>query len=346
MDVTQESAPSNNRSAKGDQRINDLSRRPWLRCNVCQALLDDEDLFCSNCGKETPETLSSPPLGSQLATHNFVCESCGGAMSYDASVQALACPFCGSHKLQQRPDHVTIQPEKFVPFRVTRQQAEERIRGALASGFWIPGDAATHAAMVEMKPIMLPYWVFCTKTKTFWSADTSRTPSGARASWAPLTGQHAGECEGLLVGGGGALSVSESSNLAPFDLSEAMPIEEADLEHVIYEPFLVTRRNARQLAVLGVESLESAACRQYVPDRCRNLKVNVLLEGLSGHPYLLPVWILAYRYRGKAYRYLINGQTGKHFGETPISRKKQAIAVGLVILIIAAIAAFFFFANR
>ena len=50
---------------------------------------------------------------------------------------------------------------------------------------------------------------------------------------------------------------------------------------------------------------------------------------------LLPVWLLAYSFRGKAWQVLINGQTGEVEGEAPVSVIKIALAV-LLLLALAA----------
>ncbi len=54
---------------------------------------------------------------------------------------------------------------------------------------------------------------------------------------------------------------------------------------------------------------------------------------------LLPVWISAYRYRDKPYRFVINGQTGEVSGESPKSWWKialltTAILIGLFVLLV------------
>jgi hypothetical protein len=91
------------------------------------------------------------------------------------------------------------------------------------------------------------------------------------------------------------------------------------------------------LARQGLESLEAAVCQQrYVPGRCRNMKVNVLLEGLASEPALLPVWIMAYRYRDQVFRFLLNGQTGKASGHAPISYRKIFAVIGIVLAVLAA----------
>ena len=49
---------------------------------------------------------------------------------------------------------------------------------------------------------------------------------------------------------------------------------------------------------------------------------------------LLPVWMAAYKYRGKTYRFVVNGQTGKVFGKAPLAWWKIAIAVAVALVII------------
>lgn len=53
---------------------------------------------------------------------------------------------------------------------------------------------------------------------------------------------------------------------------------------------------------------------------------------------LLPVWLAAYRYRGRSYRFVVNGRTGAVEGERPWSVIKVAIAVILMLAAAAAIA--------
>jgi hypothetical protein len=48
---------------------------------------------------------------------------------------------------------------------------------------------------------------------------------------------------------------------------------------------------------------------------------------------LLPVWISAYRFRNKTYRFLVNGQTGEVAGESPLSWQKVTWIVVIVAII-------------
>ena len=104
-------------------------------------------------------------------------------MSYDASAGALRCPFCGSTELVE-----TARREGNCPRRrravcdSAQADAWRRCANGLGSSFWRPGDLSEQALVVSMTPVYVPFWVFDAQTHTYWTADSSHTPRGARAS--------------------------------------------------------------------------------------------------------------------------------------------------------------------
>jgi hypothetical protein len=293
--------------------------------------LDEEDLFCPNCGTEAPAP--EPSRGDPsafLTTHNFECDGCGASMSYDASAQALRCPFCGSEHLHEVRDAKSWAPNRVVPFAVTRDAALAAMRSWLRRGFWRPSDLSDAALVTKMAAVYVPYWVFSARTDSYWTADSSQTPPGARGDWYPLSGEHRDEHHGMLIGASSALTPAETAAICPFDLSRSVSRDEVDLEHAVFEPFRVPRKYARPLAQQGFEQLVQQACTRFVPGRCRNLKVNVRIEGLTSEAVILPVWIVAYRYGDRVFRLLLNGQSGKVAGEAPQSWAKIAAVIALV----------------
>lgn len=318
----------------------DEIRAPQRKCVICKALVDEEDLFCANCGAEVPKI--AVEVGGHVATrettYNFTCAGCGASMSYDASAQALRCPFCGSEKLEKKPDSKTFSPRRVVLFAVDKQRADQITRQWLGTGWLRPSDLSDAAVITKMAAVYVPYWVFTAHTATYWTADTSRTPAGARGDWFPLAGEYQSSYAGILVGASGALTPRETYELCPFYLNVGVPPEQVDLDNAIVEQFSVPRKYARPHARSTVEQLERRAVdERYVPGRSRNVKVNTLLSGLSSEATLLPVWMMAYQYKEKSYRFLINGQTGEPHGAKPISYRKILIIVGIVLAAIVGI---------
>lgn len=302
------------------------------KCIVCSALIDEEDLFCANCGTEAPPKQTES--AETKVTHSFVCSGCGASMVYDAEDQNLSCPFCGSERLEKESARKELKAQYVVAFSVKQAQAEKVLQNWLGtSRFFRPSDLAKSATLTNIKPVYVPYWIFSAKTITYWTADSSDVPWSASGDWRPVGGDHRDEYFGILIGASSTLTPSETQSLRPFDLSTAVSFHKVDFRNSIVEQFRVQRKYARPLARSTIEQFESAKCAKYVPGRVRNLKTNVRLEALSGFPILLPIWILAYQYKGKLFRFLVNGQTASIHGEAPFSYSKLAF-VGCTILFV------------
>lgn len=316
------------------------------RCRICGNHLDAEDQFCSNCGTEVPQVDEKPASPKQAASvYSFRCNECGAAMSYDASAQSLRCPFCGSVSLTRKPDTRVLRPEGIVPFLVSHEAAVELCQRWIREGFWRPSDIRQQAMIEAIAAVYVPYWVFSASTETHWTADSSSVPFGSRGTWCPVSGDQQNQYAGLLVGGSSALTPAETADIAPFDLGKAVHPEELDLTNFRVEEFQMPRRQARPLAVGSLQELERQACRKYVRGECRNLRVNVRIHNMHSEPLLLPIWIMAFRYKKQVYRVLINGQTGKLSGGAPFAYGKLAAILGVVIAVIILIVVLVFLAG-
>ena len=324
------------------------------RCTVCRTYLDAEDLFCNNCGTENTQGVDSEGVGvtrvasttQQASVMSFRCDQCGASMSYDASAKSLRCPFCGSEKMSSRPNARTLKPAGIVPFRVEQSNAESLLRGWLGRGFWKPGDASQRSVVSKVTQVFVPFWVFSATTETAWTADSSAVTTGARGTWRPMSGTRNGSYDGLLVGASGTLTPAEVQEIAPFDLSDAVPSDSLDLSNVIVEEFRVTRRDARMTAAAMVERYEAVQSQQTVPGSVRNLNANVRIQDMRSLPMLLPIWIMVYQYRNHPYRVLVNGQSGEVYGAAPFSYAKlTGVIGGVIMLLVVAVVLIVLFAS-
>lgn len=309
---------------------------PFLRCEKCREHLDEEDLFCPSCGHEAPlsgKNREYEPAG-RIQVHRFDCTGCGATLTWELEVQGLKCAFCGRDSLEKQEAVSVPAPRLVVPFQIDQTRASSLFRDFLGRGFYRPGDLLQASTVTEMRGVYLPYWAFSVECHLYWTADSDFVPPGAKAEWAPQFGEHIARYTHRLIPASGALTAHEIGKLGNWSLDQSLPYAPELLRDTPAEAFSLTRKRARALAFAGFEQQVRADCTpEVLGTRKRNLKVNPLYTGAEAWPVLVPVWILAYEYRSRRYRFLINGQTGKVEGTAPVSPWKVLAVVGLVVLL-------------
>ena len=91
-----------------------------------------------------------------------------------------------------------------------------------------------------------------------------------------------------------------------------------------------------------------AAARQEILSRYYSAEVSNLVAKYTDVTYkhlLLPVWGSAYGYKGKAYNYFVNGETGKVDGQRPYSVPKIVAAVLVTLAVAAGVALLLHFSH-
>ena len=124
----------------------------------------------------------------------------------------------------------------------------------------------------------------------------------------------------------------------PFDTKQLVPYAPQYLSGWRAEQYQIDLRAGWQLGRQKVEEHERDACTTQIPgDTYRDLRVNTTVTDVTFKHVLLPVWIASYPYKGKVYRYMVNGETGKVQGQKPVSWIRVSIAVIIVLIIIAVV---------
>ncbi len=308
---------------------------PFPRCEKCREHLDEGDLFCPTCGHEAPcsaQNQEHEPAG-RIQVHRFECTGCGATLTWELEIQGLRCAFCGREALEER-ETVSVPPTRLIiPFQIDRTRAETIFRESVGRGIFRPGDLLRELAVKEMRGVYLPFWSFSADCHFYWTADSDATPQGSKAEWAPRFGEHDVWYEHLLIPASGALSAYEMRRLGNWDPAQAVSWTPELVRDVPAEAFSVTRKRARPQALAELEKRVRADSLPKIPGRHRNVRVNPLYTKLEAWPLLVPVWIMAYEYRGRRYRFLINGQTGKIEGSAPVSPWRVLAAVALAVLL-------------
>lgn len=280
-----------------------------------------------------------------------ICKACGAESVYDALEISAVCPFCGSNQVMEAADQNTMAPGGVVPFQVTDQKASELFRTWIRKKWFCPKLAKESAKAKHFKGVYLPYWTFDANTSSTYQGEFGRDSSHkekdgreiVETTWYPVRGDYQANFDDELI--------CASSNHNLYMLQQIEPYRTA--ENKVYKPEYVAGFAAERYS-LGVRdawklvrdnlkfrissSIEMDICRKHNADHVRNLRVDTVFRKMTYKYLLLPVWISSYKYKDKIYQFMVNGQTGKVSGKTPISIPKIVICIVGLIIIMALIA--------
>ena len=311
--------------------------RGKLRCDYCGA---ERAVATDGDGAPTPvlerplhEELRAPgAVGWGTERRSYRCASCGAVGTLEPGIAAGACAFCATPQVvETAPDAALVRPQGVLPFRIGRDDATGRFRSWLRSLWFRPNDLARHAELDAVRGVYVPFWSFDADTRSRWRAEAGRrvgVGKHARVEWRPASGTLEHRFDDLPVPASRGLDEEMARGLEPFPTRELVAYDPQFLSGFLAEEYGVALPEAYAAAKRRMDETLRAACRSEVPgDLCRGLEVETEFSGLACKSGLLPVWIAAYRYRGRVFRWVVNGATGRAHGSAPWSAVKIALAV-------------------
>ena len=127
-------------------------------------------------------------------------------------------------------------------------------------------------------------------------------------------------------------------NLEPWNLKDLVPYDEKFLTGFKTETYSVDIKAGFEDAQQKMQStIDKTIKKDIGGDRQEIITKNIQYNDITYKHILLPVWMSTYRYNGKAYRFMINGQSGKVSGERPYSAGKIALLILAIVAVITAL---------
>jgi DNA-directed RNA polymerase subunit RPC12/RpoP len=328
-------------------------------------------LVCDHCGFEqqidaTPEAAPIRELDYAAAlraalpeaeieeTRTIHCENCGATVEFDERLHAAECPFCATPVVTGTGTHRHIKPRGLVPFALDEVAARKAMTDWLGRLWFAPNGLREYARKGRrMQGIYVPYWTFDAdtasrytgqrgtvyyETRTVTRNGKRQTVRVQRVRWTPVSGRVARFFDDVLVLASRALPRGHTDALAPWDLSGLRPYAPEYLAGFRAEGYTIDLEEGFGLARDAMDRrIERDVRFDIGGDRQRIGTVDTTVSDVTFKHILLPIWLAAYRYRGKSYRFVVNAQTGAVSGERPWSAWKLALAAALAAAAAAAI---------
>jgi DNA-directed RNA polymerase subunit RPC12/RpoP len=349
-----------------------------FKCKQCGARLEfapgTESLACPYCGAKNDIPRSEGEVEeldfdaavakaqSCAATHEILtvrCKECGAESTLPPNVTSAPCAFCGSSLVTTAESKKAIKPNAVLPFHVTRDNARASFSTWIKSLWFAPNELARLAQMEgTLTGVYVPYWTYDAETGTRYTGQrgdayyvtetymttvngkpTMRTRQVRHIRWSYASGRVANSFDDVLVRASAALPTKHLDALEPWDTDKLVPYRDEYLSGFRTDSYQVDlAAGFGKARVVMEQEIERSVRRAIGGDEQRIDGMETTYRDVRFKHVLFPVWITAYRYRGRIFRLLVNARTGEVQGERPWSVAKIVLTVVGVLAAIAAVA--------
>ncbi len=288
------------------------------------------------------------------------CPNCGAEVEFDPAVHSTECPFCATPVVTDTGESRHIKPKGLAPFDIKEAEAREAMNRWLGSLWFAPSGLQSYARNGRaLQGVYVPFWTFDANTRSSYTGQRGtiyhetqpvqvRDQQGrtrtemrqvAKIRWTPVSGRVARFFDDVLILASRSLPKSHTDALLPWDLTRLEPYQPEFLAGLRSEGYTVPLQDGVTEARAYMDRMIERDVRFDIGgDRQEIGNIDTEVSDVTFKHILLPVWTAAYKFRGKSFRFVVNGQTGKVQGERPWSPWKIAVAVILGLIVAGAIA--------
>lgn len=287
------------------------------------------------------------------------CPNCGALVEFSGAEHASQCPFCATPVVIGTGINRQIKPQALIPFQLDERTARAAMAKWLGRLWFAPNGLVDYARKGRaMSGLYVPYWTFDAATRSSYSGQRGtyyyetrmvtvevngkrqqRQEQVRKTRWHAVSGRVARAFDDVLVLASQSLPRDYTQGLEPWDLSALKPYRPDYLAGFTAEGYTVSLADGNGMAhQIMAQVISGDVTRDIGGDEQRIGQINTDYSAETFKHILLPVWMAAYKYNGKTFRFVVNGQTGKVQGERPYSAWKIAFALLAAAIVIGVIA--------
>ena len=279
------------------------------------------------------------------------CESCGATVQFTGTLTSTECPYCGvpiqRGNVHRALDRIPV--DGVLPFLVPREQARANLAAWVKSRWFAPNDFQKRGVQGHFNGVYLPYWTFDSMTSnqytgmrgdhyyvTVGSGKNKRRVRKTR--WSPRVGAFQRFFDDVLVVAGQGLPSERLQALEPWPLDRCVPFDQRVLAGFLARTYDVSLEDGFRGGKFRMEqAIEAETRRRIGGDVQKITSLQSRFDALTFKHLLLPVWMLAYRYKDETYQVVVNAATGEVQGDRPWSAWKIALAVAAAAAVVGAV---------
>ena len=327
----------------------DADAGPWDKPAKSKAF--EEHPLAKGLSNDLPATASTEVRATK-------CPNCGARVEFSGASHATECPFCAGPIVVDTGAARKIKPQAVIPFVLDEKAAHNAMVAWLGRLWFAPNRLLEFTrAGRAMNGVYVPYWTFDADTRSQYTGakgvhyyetrtvtvnvngkNETRQEQVQKTRWYPASGTVARDFDDVMAIATTALPVNLGEGLEPWDLSQLQPYKPDYLAGFQAEGYTVALADGNATAKQKMADVIVQDVRHDIGGDVQ--RIDTVATSYSDETFkhiLLPIWIAAYKYNAKTYRFLVNGQTGEVQGERPYSVWKITFAA-LGVAVLAAVA--------
>jgi ribosomal protein S27E len=353
--------------------------RPDLRCQVCGSTAlqfnpAKNALECQHCGnlqeiETSRQDVVELDFEQALLQRADIpkkevavvkCPSCYAQVTMPQNLTSDECPFCGTVLVVQNGTLCEIiSPKSLLPFKIDKKNAQDLYKNWLKSLWFAPNDLTKRASLSEkLKGMYVPYWTYDSQTHSRYTGQrgdnytvsetyqdengNTQTRQVTKTRWTSVSGSVDYDFDDICVAATHTLPRRYVDALEPWDTKSLVDFDERFLAGFQTETYQIGLKEGFELAKNQMQALISERVKAQIGGDLQRIEtLETQYENTTFKHVLMPIWISAYRYQEKPFRFLVNARTGEVQGERPYSWIKICSAILAVLTAIGAIYYFY-----
>ena len=314
-------------------------------CEFCLSNFSESELIGDE-NRQKEEERAKADREFDTATREYFCASCGAEIITDESTVASECYYCHNPVVLSGRVSGGLRPNKIIPFKFSKAEAKEIFLRYAKKKKFVPRDYFSDINADKITGIYYPFWVVDADAEANFDADAKRIRTWSMG--------------GYLYTETSRYSVMRSADVHFEDIVMSAIAEEDKrmLEGILPYPsdshidfsipflqgFAAKKRNIEREALsVEVRDRMDSYARTLISNTVTgynsvsNERLEMNLRKSHWEYTLMPIWILNYKRGKKNYTYAMNGNTGKLYGELPVSPLKLILSSGAIMVAVTAI---------
>ncbi len=315
---------------------------------------DDKGLKCLNCGKVmeiTCEKFNEKRPVSEVQNEDgykqweesraFQCSNCGAQVILNKYDMSTKCQYCSTSSLVPTDALPGLKPDIVLPFRLSKEKARQEFAKRVKGKFFVPSSFKKKLPKTELGAMYISSFNFAMKDYATYTGIEAYTVSRrgkdgqmiSEVHYRPISGSITHQFDNIVIESSDKLTQNVINCILPFNFSESYKYNSDFMKgySVGYYNRDVTESLplAEQAAKNSVEGMIKS---RY--DNVTSLKVHHNISNQNFNYALVPIYFINFKYKGKDYLNLMNGQNGNIGGNLPKSPIKVTLTALFIMLLV------------